>query len=102
MKILSEWFGTGFSLPVAVTDITLLLIGLIPGLKIRSSKTVLKIMLACVIVFIIACFLAVCGIAMIEPYAVYLGALCLFSFAGFGIALLIRLPKEKKSGGKAK
>ena len=102
MKIITEWFGLSFSIPVAVTDMTLLLIGLIPGLKIKNKKTIIYIMLTCIAVYIIASFLAVCGIDMIEPYAVYLGALCILSFAGFGISLLIRLFEKKKTGDDTK
>ena len=95
-RIFSDWFGMGINIPIIVTDLALFALGLIPSLKIGKKKTVIYIMLTLVALYLIASALRYCGIAIIVPYAIYLGAICILGFAGMGIGLLARLIKEKK------
>ena len=93
-EVFLEWFGQGFSLPVIVTDLFFIAIGIYAALKIHSKKTVIYIMLTMILLYIAACFVAECSIVMFAVYSVFVGGAATLIFAGAAIGLLIRAVKK--------
>ena len=94
-RIFAEWFGQNLSVPLICTDLALYFAGLMTGLKIYRRKTVTYVMLIMIAVYLFAVLASICGIFVVETFAVYLGAIAALMFAGLLTSLIYREIKKQ-------
>lgn len=98
IELMSRWFALRQSASIVASDIVFFALGLLLAWLLGTKKTPVYLMVSAVIVY------AVCSIMVITNheyigaiFALYIGAMAAFMFAGNIVGYIIRLIKNKKS-----